>query len=66
MATAPAGTLTMDNYHFPTHRLKTKLQDDSRTPLVLIACGSFSPITFLHLRMFEMAAGTAHLVALVV
>jgi len=24
--------------------------------LVLVACGSFSPITFLHLRMFEMAS----------
>ncbi|KAI9495141.1 hypothetical protein BDB00DRAFT_760465 [Zychaea mexicana] len=29
--------------------------DDSKTPLVLVACGSFSPITYLHLRMFEMA-----------
>ncbi|KAI5278184.1 Nicotinamide/nicotinic acid mononucleotide adenylyltransferase 2, partial [Ascosphaera acerosa] len=27
-----------------------------RDPLVLVACGSFSPITYLHLRMFEMAA----------
>jgi len=31
-----------------------QLKDDSKTPLVLISCGSFSPITFLHLRMFEM------------
>lgn len=57
MATAPAGTVTMENYQFPTQRLKTTMTDSSRTPLVLIACGSYSPITFLHLRMFEMAAG---------
>ncbi|ORX92954.1 Nucleotidylyl transferase [Basidiobolus meristosporus CBS 931.73] len=29
--------------------------DESKIPLVLVACGSFSPITYLHLRMFEMA-----------
>ncbi|KAI8878519.1 Nucleotidylyl transferase [Backusella circina FSU 941] len=29
--------------------------DDTKIPLVLVACGSFSPITYLHLRMFEMA-----------
>ncbi|KAI8987203.1 hypothetical protein BDB01DRAFT_842555 [Pilobolus umbonatus] len=29
--------------------------DESKTPLVLVACGSFSPVTYLHLRMFEMA-----------
>ena len=31
----------------------------SKTPLLLVACGSFSPITYLHLRMFEMAADYA-------
>lgn len=31
------------------------MHDESRTPLVIVACGSFSPITYLHLRMFEMA-----------
>ncbi|CAH7677097.1 hypothetical protein BY996DRAFT_4577589 [Phakopsora pachyrhizi] len=41
-------------YHFPTNRLR-KLQDPTKTPLVFVACGSFSPVTFLHLRMFEMA-----------
>jgi len=46
----------MDSYTFPTERLKRRMDDPSRTPLVLIACGSFSPLTFLHLRMFEMAA----------
>lgn len=49
-------TQTLANYHFPTHRLKSRQDDPTRTPLVLVACGSFSPITFLHLRMFEMAA----------
>ncbi|KAI8927663.1 hypothetical protein BC831DRAFT_398415 [Entophlyctis helioformis] len=36
----------------PRHSL---LQDPSKTPLVIVACGSFSPVTYLHLRMFEMA-----------
>jgi nicotinamide mononucleotide adenylyltransferase len=54
--TASVSTLTLSNYRFPTHRLKSRQSDPSRTPLVLVACGSFSPITYLHLRMFEMAA----------
>ena len=45
----------MDAYAFPDARLKKKMKDPSRTPLLLVACGSFSPITFLHLRMFVMA-----------
>lgn len=49
----------MDTYTFPTERLKRRIEDSSKEPLVLIACGSFSPITFLHLRMFEMAADYA-------
>ncbi|KAJ1982644.1 Nicotinamide/nicotinic acid mononucleotide adenylyltransferase 1, partial [Dimargaris cristalligena] len=39
-------------YQFPVHRLPTHMQDESKTPLVLVACGSFSPVTYLHLRMF--------------
>ncbi|MCJ1364465.1 hypothetical protein MMC16_003576 [Acarospora aff. strigata] len=46
----------LSNYSFPQHRLKTVVNDSSKTPLLLVACGSFSPITYLHLRMFEMAA----------
>ncbi|PIS49232.1 nicotinate (nicotinamide) nucleotide adenylyltransferase [Candidozyma auris] len=46
---------TLDQYEFPCHRLATTLSDDSKYPLVIVACGSFSPITYLHLRMFEMA-----------
>lgn len=46
---------SLDKYEFPSHRLATTLSDDSKYPLVIVACGSFSPITYLHLRMFEMA-----------
>ncbi|KAI0009384.1 Nucleotidylyl transferase [Xylariaceae sp. FL0662B] len=54
-ASLPASTMTLDNYRFPAHRLLRQQTSDSRVPLVLVACGSFSPITYLHLRMFEMA-----------
>ena len=45
----------MDAYNFPDARLKKKMDDPSKTPLLLVGCGSFSPITLLHLRMFAMA-----------
>ncbi|KPM40254.1 hypothetical protein AK830_g6306, partial [Neonectria ditissima] len=45
---------TPEGFEFPAHRLQC-LSDSSRIPLVLVACGSFSPITYLHLRMFSMA-----------
>ncbi|KAI1074175.1 Nucleotidylyl transferase [Whalleya microplaca] len=51
----PASAMTLDSYRFPAHRLLRQQTSDNRTPLVLVACGSFSPITYLHLRMFEMA-----------
>ena len=44
-----------DTYTFPSHRLQQVLSDPTKIPLVLVACGSFSPITHMHLRMFEMA-----------
>ncbi|KAH9913509.1 Nucleotidylyl transferase [Fomitopsis serialis] len=47
-------TYPSTNYQFPTHRLR-RLRNPDKQPLVLVACGSFSPITYLHLRMFEMA-----------
>ncbi|KAK6437065.1 Nicotinamide/nicotinic acid mononucleotide adenylyltransferase 1 [Oleoguttula sp. CCFEE 5521] len=53
------GDMTMSEYEFPHSRLRRRIEDPNRTPLVLIACGSFSPLTFLHLRMFEMAADYA-------
>ncbi|KAK9470297.1 uncharacterized protein V1510DRAFT_427427 [Dipodascopsis tothii] len=46
---------TLEKYDFPVHRLQDTLHDDNMEPLVIVACGSFSPITYLHLRMFEMA-----------
>ncbi|KPM36635.1 hypothetical protein AK830_g9933 [Neonectria ditissima] len=45
---------TPEGYSFPSHRLQ-RTCDPSLVPLILVACGSFSPITFLHLRMFVMA-----------
>ncbi|KFY80050.1 hypothetical protein V499_01025 [Pseudogymnoascus sp. VKM F-103] len=50
---------TAANYQFPTHRYKRQQTQANRIPLVFVACGSFSPITYLHLRMFEMAADFA-------
>ncbi|KAF2009678.1 nicotinamide mononucleotide adenylyltransferase 1 [Aaosphaeria arxii CBS 175.79] len=49
-------TMTLDTYTFPTERLKTVMSSPNKTPLVLVSCGSFSPPTNLHLRMFEEAA----------
>ncbi|GAA5881216.1 hypothetical protein JCM3774_000656 [Rhodotorula dairenensis] len=53
-------SLMQGDYRFPTDRL-TALQgaDVDKTPLVLVACGSYSPVTFLHLRLFEMARDDA-------
>ncbi|KAH8816203.1 hypothetical protein F5884DRAFT_664821 [Xylogone sp. PMI_703] len=50
-----ASEQTLQSYIFPRHRLKLTQTDPARMPLVLVACGSFSPITYLHLRMFEIA-----------
>jgi nicotinamide mononucleotide adenylyltransferase len=43
------------DYTFPTHKLKPIGENLGKMPMVIVACGSFSPITYLHLRMFEMA-----------
>jgi nicotinamide mononucleotide adenylyltransferase len=51
-----AETMTLDNYKFPNDRMKKVLSNPEKTPLVLVSCGSFSPPTNLHLRMFEEAA----------
>lgn len=52
--TLPPTLSAMDGtYTFPNTKTWT-LKDPTKTPLVLISCGSFSPITYLHLRMFEM------------
>ncbi|TGZ81918.1 Nucleotidylyl transferase [Ascodesmis nigricans] len=46
---------TPSTYTFPSDRLLRSLENPSLIPLILVACGSFSPITHMHLRMFEMA-----------
>ncbi|KAE8224770.1 hypothetical protein CF319_g2390 [Tilletia indica] len=51
----PRQGLTQDTYHFARHRLPREMRDESKIPLVIVACGSFSPPTYLHLRIFEMA-----------
>lgn len=51
---------TLDEYEFPAHRLATRMLDPSKHPLVIVACGLFLPITYLHLRMFEMAIDAIH------
>jgi len=48
--------MTLDSYTFPKDRMKQVLSNPDKTPLVLVSCGSFSPPTNLHLRMFEEAA----------
>lgn len=50
-----AQEVTMDNYQFPTGKLMRRMTRPGRTPLVLVACGSFSPPTLLHLRLFSLA-----------
>ncbi|KAH8109001.1 hypothetical protein DFH11DRAFT_1630208 [Phellopilus nigrolimitatus] len=43
------------DYQLPVDRLERTLRNPAKQPVVLVACGSFSPVTYLHLRMFEMA-----------
>jgi hypothetical protein len=48
-----AGSASNSTYQFPRSRLNLTQTDPSRRPLVLVACGSFSPITYrskLHSR----------------
>ncbi|KAI0011158.1 nicotinamide mononucleotide adenylyl transferase [Xylariaceae sp. FL0662B] len=59
--TTSVSAMTLDNYTFPARRLQMQQENPDRIPLVLVACGSFSPITILHLRMFEMAKDYARI-----
>lgn len=53
--------MQVPGYQFPQDRLiRVPARCAQKEPLVLVACGSFSPITFLHLRMFEMARDHIH------
>ena len=51
--------MTLAGYEFPASRLRSRIESRDRVPVVFVACGSFSPITNLHLRMFELAADHA-------
>ncbi|KAI0204566.1 nicotinamide mononucleotide adenylyl transferase [Astrocystis sublimbata] len=62
-ANTQAARMSLSDYQFPSHRLREQQQETDRVPLVLVACGSFSPITFLHMRMFEMASDFARTIA---
>jgi len=44
---------------FPTQKLSQ--QNGSSPNLVFVACGSFNPITFMHLRLFEQAKDYANI-----
>ncbi|KAF2837644.1 nicotinamide mononucleotide adenylyltransferas-like protein [Patellaria atrata CBS 101060] len=46
---------TLEGYQFDQSKLQTTLKTNKK-PLVLVSCGSFSPTTYLHLRMVELAA----------
>ena len=46
-----------EEYHFPTHRLRAQQYPD-RTPLVLVVCGSFSPITIMRKSPIGMHPNT--------
>ncbi|OAA59921.1 nicotinamide-nucleotide adenylyltransferase 2 [Cordyceps fumosorosea ARSEF 2679] len=54
--TPPPSPPSPSAYTFPAAKLKRRLTQPGKTPLVLVACGSFSPITKLHVQMFELAA----------
>ena len=45
-----------EGYQFPRSRVRKVMRDSSKTPLFLVGFGAFSPITFLHLRIFEQTA----------
>jgi len=45
-----------NNYAFPRNKLKPpSIWSQDKQQVVLVACGSFSPVTYLHLRLFEIA-----------
>ncbi|KAK4063421.1 uncharacterized protein Triagg1_9441 [Trichoderma aggressivum f. europaeum] len=52
---APQPIASPSGYAFPYQNLKRRLTRPDKVPLVLVACGSFSPVTTLHLQMFEFA-----------
>ena len=51
----PEPVSALSAYNFPQDKLSRRLRPGSKIPVVLVACGSFSPITNLHLAMFQMS-----------
>ncbi|TIB72520.1 hypothetical protein E3Q06_01732 [Wallemia mellicola] len=49
-----------DGYIFPKHKLKGMMEDEEKIPLVIVACGSFSPPTYLHLRGYYSPVSDAY------
>ncbi|XP_039611426.1 nicotinamide/nicotinic acid mononucleotide adenylyltransferase 1-like isoform X2 [Polypterus senegalus] len=47
-------------YWKPSSCLNDMDKSDTRTSVVLLACGSFNPITNMHLRLFELARDYLH------
>eukprot|EP00762_Andalucia_godoyi_P000788 ANDGO_03687.mRNA.1 Nicotinamide/nicotinic acid mononucleotide adenylyltransferase len=46
----------MNGYTFPLDKLRPVSSClPGKTPAVIVSCGSFNPVTFLHLRLFEVA-----------
>ncbi|KAL9652264.1 hypothetical protein ABK040_011924 [Willaertia magna] len=43
------------DYQFPSSKLSLPKDENQEECIVLVACGSFNPITVLHVRMFETA-----------
>ena len=39
-------------YVFPIEKLRPMSDDSKRQPVVIVGCGCYSPVTYLHLRMF--------------
>ena len=48
-----------DKLVFPSEKLKQS--SSAKQKIVFIACGSFSPITYMHLRMFGEMNSDVHL-----
>lgn len=48
MSTEQTSTV-LSGYKFPTEKLRTPRTE--KKPLVLVACGSYSPVTYMHLRL---------------
>jgi hypothetical protein len=46
--------------HVGQHHQLLPMDSSKKTEVVLLACGSFNPITNMHLRLFELAKDYMH------